>query len=140
MNDSLAEIDVLWITAGLGCDGDTVSITAAQQPSIEDVVMGAIPGLPKVRLHNPVLAYENGEKFLQGAVKKSQELVGLYEQLAKEKNCYFLDLSDVKASSIDGVHYDEVAHQKCAELVYGKIKEIVDAIKNKGVHQDARIE
>jgi hydrogenase small subunit len=27
----------LWITGGLGCDGDSVSITAATQPSIEDV-------------------------------------------------------------------------------------------------------
>ena len=54
-----------WITAGLGCDGDTISITAATQPSIEDVILGAIPGLPKVHLHNPVLAYENGDDFMQ---------------------------------------------------------------------------
>ncbi len=58
-------IDVLWITAGLGCDGDSVAITAATQPSIEDIVLGAIPGLPKVRLHNPVLAYENGDDFMK---------------------------------------------------------------------------
>ncbi len=30
-----------------GCDGDSVSITAATQPSIEDVLLGAIPGLPQ---------------------------------------------------------------------------------------------
>jgi hydrogenase small subunit len=59
-----AELDILWITAGLSCDGDTVSITAATQPSIEDVLLGAIPGLPQVRLHNPVLAYRNGADFL----------------------------------------------------------------------------
>ncbi|HEY7909348.1 MAG TPA: hypothetical protein VIC60_10760, partial [Thermomicrobiales bacterium] len=59
------EIDVLWITAGLGCDGDSVSITAATQPSIEEVLMGAIPGLPKVNLHNPVLAYEVGDDFMK---------------------------------------------------------------------------
>ena len=53
------------MTAGLGCDGDSVSITAATQPSIEDVMLGAIPGLPKVHLHNPVLAYENGDDFLK---------------------------------------------------------------------------
>jgi hydrogenase small subunit len=53
------------MTAGLGCDGDTVSITAATQPSIEDVLLGNIPGLPKVHLHNPVLAYENGDEFMQ---------------------------------------------------------------------------
>ena len=50
---------------GLGCDGDSVSITAATQPSIEDVVLGAIPGLPKVHLHNPVLAFEVGDEFMK---------------------------------------------------------------------------
>jgi hydrogenase small subunit len=59
------EVHILWITAGLSCDGDSVSITAAMQPSIEDVLLGAIPGLPKVHLHNPVLAYENGDEFMR---------------------------------------------------------------------------
>ena len=36
---AITEIDVLWITAGLGCDGDTIAMTAATQPSIEDIVM-----------------------------------------------------------------------------------------------------
>jgi hydrogenase small subunit len=57
-------IDILWITAGLGCDGDTIAVTAATQPSIEDLLLGALPGVPQVRLHNPVLAYENGDEFL----------------------------------------------------------------------------
>jgi hydrogenase small subunit len=59
------EVHILWITAGLGCDGDSVSITAATQPSVEDIVLGAIPGLPKVHLHNPVLCYENGDEFMK---------------------------------------------------------------------------
>src|SRR4051794_31418661 len=58
-------IDVVWLTAGLSCDGDTISITAATQPSLEDLVLGALPGVPRVRLHNPVLAYENGDEFLR---------------------------------------------------------------------------
>ncbi len=62
---AVKEVHVLWITAGLGCDGDSVSITAATQPSVEDVVLGAIPGLPKVHLHNPVLAYEVGDDFMK---------------------------------------------------------------------------
>src|ERR1700709_1040193 len=61
---AVKEVHILWITAGLSCDGDTISITAATQPSIEDVLLGAIPGLPKVHLHNPVLAYENGAEFM----------------------------------------------------------------------------
>src|ERR1700688_5123135 len=62
---AVSDVHILWITAGLGCDGDSVSVTAATQPSIEDVLLGAIPGLPKVHLHNPVLAYENGDEFMK---------------------------------------------------------------------------
>src|SRR5581483_3638937 len=62
---AVKEIHVVWMTTGLSCDGDSVSTTAASLPSIEDVVLGAIPGLPKVHLHNPVLAYEVGDDFMQ---------------------------------------------------------------------------
>ncbi|HEY7779383.1 MAG TPA: hypothetical protein VIC85_04140 [Ktedonobacterales bacterium] len=57
-------VPIVWNTAGLSCDGDTISITAASLPSIEDAVLGAIPGLPKVYLHNPMLAYEVGDNFM----------------------------------------------------------------------------
>jgi hydrogenase small subunit len=60
----VSEVHIIWITAGLSCDGDTISTTAAEQPSIEDVLLGAIPGLPKVYLHNPVLAFEVGNDFM----------------------------------------------------------------------------
>jgi hypothetical protein len=61
----LAQMDVLWITAGLGCDGDTISMTAATQPSVEDLILGTFPWVPKMKLHNPFLAYENGDDFLR---------------------------------------------------------------------------
>jgi len=60
----ISEIDILWITAGLGCDGDTIAMTAATQPSIEDLVLGALPWIPKVRLFNSFLSAENGEEFM----------------------------------------------------------------------------
>src|SRR3979411_1407135 len=65
MSAPIEEIDILWLTAGLSCDGDTIAMTAATQPSIEDLVMGAIPWIPKARLTNPVLAFENGGDFLK---------------------------------------------------------------------------
>src|SRR3954453_8872690 len=59
------EVTILWISEGMSCDGDTISITASGQPSIEDVVLGLIPGLPKVNLHNKVLSPTlGGEEFL----------------------------------------------------------------------------
>jgi hydrogenase small subunit len=65
VSEPVTELDILWITAGLSCDGDTISVTAASQPSLEDVLLGVIPGIPRVRLHNPVLAYRNGSDFLE---------------------------------------------------------------------------
>jgi hydrogenase small subunit len=63
--DPIAEMHILWISEGMSCDGDTISITAADQPSIEDVVLGLIPGLPKVHLHNKILSPTmGGEEFL----------------------------------------------------------------------------
>ena len=61
----ITELDVLWITAGLGCDGETIAMTAATQPSIEDIVGGSLPWIPKIHFHNPFLAIENGDDFLK---------------------------------------------------------------------------
>jgi hydrogenase small subunit len=62
---AIEEIEVLWITAGLGCDGDTIAMTAASHPAIEDVLLGNVPGLPRVRLYNPFLAYEVGDELMR---------------------------------------------------------------------------
>lgn len=64
-NPALSHVHVVWINAGLSCDGDSVAMTAATQPSIEELVLGAIPGVPQVHLHHPVLAFENGADFMQ---------------------------------------------------------------------------
>jgi hydrogenase small subunit len=62
--DPLPELDILWITAGLGCDGDTIAMTGATNPSIEDLLSGTIPWVPKVHLYNPVLSYLVGDDFV----------------------------------------------------------------------------
>lgn len=53
-------IHILWINAGLSCDGDSVALTAATQPSIEEIVLGALPGLPKIAVHWPLIDFECG--------------------------------------------------------------------------------
>lgn len=44
----LKEINILWITAGLGCDGESIAMPAATQPSIEDLILGGIPGISRI--------------------------------------------------------------------------------------------
>jgi hydrogenase small subunit len=58
-------VHVLWLNAGLSCDGDSVSLTAAMQPSIEDIALGVLPGLPRVELHWPLIDYQVGAEFLE---------------------------------------------------------------------------
>jgi hydrogenase small subunit len=77
--DPVAKLDILWLTAGLSCDGDTIAMTAATQPSIEDLVLGAIPWIPQVRLINPFLSTENGD-----------ELMALYHRAAEGKSDPFI--------------------------------------------------
>ena len=58
-------VHVVWMTSGLGCDGDTVALTAATSPSLEDLLTGAIPGMPGVVIYNPMLAFETGEDLMR---------------------------------------------------------------------------
>jgi hydrogenase small subunit len=58
-------VNVLWMTTGLGCDGDSIAMTAARSPSLEDLLRGCFPGMPPMIIHNPVFAYENGEEFMR---------------------------------------------------------------------------
>src|SRR2546429_388609 len=53
-------LHILWMNGGLGCDGDSVALTAATQPSIEEIVLGGLPGLPRVAVHWPLLDFECG--------------------------------------------------------------------------------
>src|ERR1044071_1670620 len=66
-NGSAADpvVHILWMNGGLGCDGDSVALTAATQPSIEEIALGALPGLPRVAVHWPLIHFECGPE--QGA-------------------------------------------------------------------------
>ncbi|MDQ6834652.1 MAG: hydrogenase expression protein HypE [Actinomycetota bacterium] len=57
-------VHVVWLTAGLGCDGESVAMTSATSPSLEDLWRGVLPGTPRLVIYNPLLAYETGEDFM----------------------------------------------------------------------------
>jgi len=56
-------VHAFWL-AGMSCDGCTISASGATSPSVEDLLNGTIPGLPKVILHHPVLSVEAGDEFI----------------------------------------------------------------------------
>lgn len=57
------EVHVFWL-AGMSCDGCSIAVTGATSPSLEDLLTGALPGLPRIVLHHPVLAVAAGEQFV----------------------------------------------------------------------------
>ena len=64
-NETETVVHVLWLNAGLSCDGDSVSLTAATLPSVEDIALGALPGLPKVEFHWLLVDYRVGDDFMK---------------------------------------------------------------------------
>jgi hydrogenase small subunit len=62
----LEKVHVFWF-AGMSCDGCSVSVTGATTPSIESLLLGTHPGLPRVVLHHPVLTHESGPHYLAAA-------------------------------------------------------------------------
>lgn len=62
--DNIEEVHAFWIAGG-SCDGCSIAIVGATSPSLEDLVNGTLPGVPKVILHHPVLAVRAGEAFIK---------------------------------------------------------------------------
>ena len=67
----ITEVHAFWL-AGMSCDGCSIAAVGAQHPSVEQLVSGAIPGLPIIVLHHPVLAVEAGETFI-GPYRRARE-------------------------------------------------------------------
>jgi lysophospholipase L1-like esterase len=68
---------------------------------------------------------EDGIVVFEGAIEKAKSLIGLYAELSEEKQCHFLDISKtIFPSSIDGLHFDEIAHKNLAQVMCKKITDI----------------
>jgi hydrogenase small subunit len=57
-------VHAFWL-AGMSCDGCTIAVTGATSPSVEDLLLGRLPGVPRVVLHHPVVSVEAGDEFIK---------------------------------------------------------------------------
>ncbi len=74
----LEKVHAFWL-AGMSCDGCSVAVTGAQAPTVESLMLGAHPGLPRVVLHHPVLNMESGPNYIRAhEMAYSGELDGPY--------------------------------------------------------------
>jgi len=65
MSSQIEKIYVLWMSTGLGCDGCSIAVTGATNPSVEDLLAARLPGVPPVVLVHPVLAVKAGESLIE---------------------------------------------------------------------------
>ncbi len=97
-------VHAFWL-AGMSCDGCSISVTGATNPSVEQLLTGSISGLPTVVLHHPVLSVEAGEEFIEPFERAAEgqldaPYVVIYEgsiadeRIAAETHGYFSAMGD----------------------------------------------
>jgi hydrogenase small subunit len=64
----LEKVVVYWL-GGMGCDGCTISTLGATEPSVEELMTGALPGIPVMVLHHYAASIESGDHFTHGLEK-----------------------------------------------------------------------
>ena len=95
---------------------------------IIDLIMGTLYG--KDMQSPPLLAHEDysdqyGKLIFEGGRRKSLQFHDYYNKIAKDKGCYYINLSsEVGYSKVDGLHLDEEGHGIVGSITASKIKEI----------------
>jgi hydrogenase small subunit len=62
MPGPISKVVVFWL-AGMSCDGCTIATLGATEPSVEELIVGAMPGLPAIALHHYAASVESGDAF-----------------------------------------------------------------------------
>lgn len=86
---------------------------------------------PKILLVSPIRMTERGvftHTFGKQAVEKTKHFSALFRAAARKLGCEFLDASEfAQPGEADGVHLDEKGHEKLAEAMAEKIRELFAA-------------
>jgi hydrogenase small subunit len=71
MQGPLKKVYAFWL-AGMSCDGCTISTLGATEPSVEELLTGAQPGMPVLVLHHYATSIDSGDHFTQEMEKAEQ--------------------------------------------------------------------
>jgi hydrogenase small subunit len=56
-------VHVFWLS-GMSCDGCSVSMLGASNPSVEDLLLDRVPDFPPLVMHHPMISEESGRELL----------------------------------------------------------------------------
>jgi hydrogenase small subunit len=66
---------VFWLS-GMSCDGCSVSMMGASNPSIEDLALDRVPDLPLTVFHHPMISEESGSELMAHYAAAAQNSLG----------------------------------------------------------------
>ena len=91
---------------------------------------------PKILIITPAYIREAalgsplGLEFDENSIQKSRELAGIYYEIARRYDCYYMNAAVyVEASKVDGLHLDAKNHKKLADAIATKVREIFETDK-----------
>jgi hydrogenase small subunit len=78
ISDELADtLHVIWL-GGASCDGCTMAMLGAVEPSVEDLLLGRVPNMPRLTLVHPALALESGRVFRENLERAAAGELGRF--------------------------------------------------------------
>ena len=102
-------VHAFWL-AGMSCDGCSIAAVGATSPSVEDLIAGTIPGVPRVVLHHCVLSVESGEEFIHNyEMAESGELGAPYVVI------YEGSIADERIAAATGGYFSAMGAEKMAD-------------------------
>ncbi|MEO5722142.1 MAG: hydrogenase expression protein HypE [Chthoniobacterales bacterium] len=102
----LKVVHAFWL-AGMSCDGCSIAAVGATAPSVEDLIAGTIPGVPRVVLHHSVLSVESGHEFI-----RNYEMAERGELGAPYVVIYEGSIADERIAAATGGYFSGMGAQK----------------------------
>ena len=99
-------VHAFWL-AGMSCDGCSIAVVGATNPSVESLLSGTVAGMPKVVLHHSVLSVEAGEEFIH-----SYQLAERGELGAPYVVIYEGSIADERIAAATGGYFSAMGAEK----------------------------
>lgn len=82
--------------------------------------------IPPVKITKNILQSNFRMMFDKNSINKIETTFTIYEEIAVQNGCYYLDLNQfAKPSEIDGLHYDLDTHKNIANIIGNYIKTFI---------------
>ena len=96
-------------------NGITSLIKIIEEKSTSKIILVSPTKLTENVLKSPIFS----TLFDKTSIEKSKHLAKIYEQIALENNCDFIDLNLIATpSNIDSLHFEPTEHKKIANEIY----------------------